>query len=132
MRGTFPITDGYKIVDWQLGDDLGFGFEEKIVNILTGQVRSYIESGARIFPTPRKGPDGGKDLIITSPVDLHAILGKDFYLEGRKEIKIYVECKSSDKTRIAREKILGNISRIKEEKPDYFLLVTNASFDSVC
>lgn len=107
-------------------DCLGNTFERDIFQIINKQVATKFVDGVRIRQTP-SGPDGGKDIIIHSPVPLR-ILGQDFELDFNDEITIYIECKSSNKKRIDLSKVAGSLMRVKENKIDYYMLVSNSSF----
>jgi hypothetical protein len=120
------VSDNYRIEKWDLLHDLGTGFETIVFNILTKQLSEYYSLGAKIYPTPATRDDG-KDFIITTSVELHDILNHSFSLGEKKHLKIFLECKSTNNERLSLERILGSVSRIKEENPDYYVLVTNAS-----
>ena len=120
------ITNRVNGQKWALGDTLGHNFESKIYDIISKEVSPLFSEGLRIVATP-KSRDDGKDIIISSPVDIPSLLNCSFSLKGKSEIKIYVECKSSDTGPISLDKIICNVARVKEDKIDYFILVTNTS-----
>lgn len=120
------IDNLYEVNDWNLGDLLGEGFESFIIGVLTKQLSKYFQEGVRLFPTS-KSRDDGRDAVITSPVDLVDIFNQNLKLDGKKEIKIYVECKSSNTGRISLDKVMGSVSKIKEECPNYYIFITNTS-----
>lgn len=120
------ITNRINGQKWTLGATLGHNFESKICDIISKQVAPLFSKGLRIVATPRSRDDG-KDIIISSPVDIPSLLNCSFFLKGKSEIKIYVECKSSDTGPISLDKIICNVARVKEDKIDYFILVTNTS-----
>lgn len=126
MDNTSKYIDEYKVFEWQLNNYLGNTFEREIFQIINKQIASKFDDGVRIRQTPI-GPDGGKDIIIHSPVPL-SILNQDFDLGFNDEITIYIECKSSDKKRIDLSKVAGSLMRVKENKIDYYMLVSNSSF----
>ncbi|MDR0307078.1 MAG: ATP-binding protein [Chitinispirillales bacterium] len=120
------IGEKQKEQNWALGSSLGDEFEVFIVKVITEQLSPYFSPNVKIHPTS-KSRDDGRDAVITSNVDLRGILNQNFYVEDKESIKIFIECKSTDSNSIKHERIMGNVSRIKEEKPDYFVLVTNAT-----
>ena len=120
------IDSSYKIHDWDLGDSLGEGFESFIISVLTKQLSKYFQYGARLFPTP-KTRDDGRDAVIISPVDLEGIFNQSIKLNGNKEVKIFIECKSSNAGRISLDKIMGSVTKIKAACPDYYVFITNTS-----
>ena len=126
MNNASKNIDEYIVFEWQLNDCLGNTFEREIFQIINKQVATKFVDGVRIHQTP-SGPDGGKDIIIHSPVPLR-ILGQDFGLDFNDEITIYIECKSSDQKRIDLSKVAGSLMRVKENKVDYYMLVSNSSF----
>lgn len=126
MNNVSKYIDEYRVFEWQLNDYLGNIFEREIFQIINKQIATKFVDGVRIRQTPT-GPDGGKDIIIHSPVPLR-ILDQDFELGFNDEITIYIECKSSDKKRIDLSKVAGSLMRVKENKIDYYMLVSNSSF----
>lgn len=126
MNNASKNIDEYIAFEWQLNDCLGNTFEREIFQIINKQVSTKFVDGVRIRQTP-SGPDGGKDIIIHSPVPLR-ILGQDFELDFNDEITIYIECKSSNKKRIDLSKVAGSLMRVKENKIEYYMLVSNSSF----
>ena len=112
--------------EWNLDNMLGLGFENHIFNILSKEMEKYYEFGAKLNRTPTVR-DNGKDIIIESPISLENILGTNFHLKDHKELKIYIECKSSNHNKIAYNSFAGNLSRIKEENVGYYVLVTNTT-----
>lgn len=120
------ITNRVNGQKWALGATLGHNFESKIYDIISKQVAPLFSKGLRIVATP-KSRDDGKDIIISSPVDIPSLLNCSFFLKDKSEIKIYIECKSSNAGPISLDKIICNITRVKEDKIDYFVLVTNTS-----
>lgn len=126
MNNTLHHIDEYKVFEWQLNDYLGNAFEREIFQIINKQIAKFFNDGVRIRQTP-VGPDGGKDIIIQTPVPL-CILNQNFDLGFKSEITIYIECKSSDKKRIDLTKVAGSLMRVKENKIDYYMLISNSSF----
>ena len=126
MDNTLHHIDEYKTFEWHLNDYLGNVFEREIFQIINKQIAGTFDDGVRIYQTP-VGPDGGKDIIIHSPVPL-CILNQVFDLDFKDEITIYIECKSSDKKRIDLTKVAGSLMRVKENNIDYYVLISNSSF----
>lgn len=126
MDNTFHHIEEYKVFEWQLNDYLGNAFEREIFQVINKQIAAKFNDGVRIYQTP-VGPDGGKDIIIHSPVSLR-ILNQNFDLDFKDEITIYIECKSSDKKRIDLTKVAGSLMRVKENNIDYYMLISNSSF----
>lgn len=111
---------------WYMGDLLGLGFENHIYNVLSMNLEKYYDIGAKIYRTP-KVRDNGKDIIIESPVSLVDILGTNFYIKDAPLLKVYIECKSSDHSKISYNSFAGNLSRISEDNVGYYVLVTNST-----
>lgn len=111
---------------WILDSMLGNKFEEHLFNVLSKELEDYYDLGASIEHTPR-ARDNGKDIIIKSPVSLENILGTNFYIRDRQQLIIYIECKSSDSSKIPYNSFAGNLSRIKNEHVGYYVLVTNTT-----
>ena len=126
MNNTLHHIDEYKAFEWHLDDYLGNAFEREIFQIVNKQIAKFFKDGVRIHQTP-VGPDGGKDIIIQTPVPL-CILNQKFDLGFKSEITIYIECKSSEKKRIDLTKVAGSLMRVKENKIDYYMLISNSSF----
>lgn len=111
---------------WTLDDLLGHGFENHIANVLKRQLIPYYDSGVSIFQTKRTRDDG-KDIIISSTIDLLNIMETNFYIENLDIMKIYIECKSTNNGPISYNEIIGNIDRINDGNVKYFVLVTNTT-----
>ena len=126
MNSTLHHIEEYKTFEWQLNDYLGNIFEREIFQIINKQISGKFDDGVRIYQTPT-GPDGGKDIIIRSTVPV-CVLNQSFELDFKKEITIYIECKSSDKKRIDLTKVAGSLMRVKENNIDYYVLISNSSF----
>ena len=111
---------------WYMGNLLGLGFENHIYNVLSRNLEKYFSMGVKIYRTP-KVRDNGKDIIIESPVSLINILDTNFYIKDAPLLKIYIECKSSDHSKISYNSFAGNLSRIREDNVGYYVLVTNST-----
>lgn len=117
------ITKRVNTQFWKLEEELGLNFESKMFHIVSQELAPWFDHGVHIMQTPRSRDDG-KDMVITSEIPLN-ILHTAFGMRGKNEIKIYVECKSSDNGQIRLNNIISNVSRMKESGADYFVLVTN-------
>lgn len=122
----YYIDDKINNSIWELGDMLGSGFEDHIVNVIKKQLIPYYDMGVSIIQTS-KTRDDGKDIIITSKINLLDIIENNFYIGDSDEIKIFIECKSSSKEAIPYNNIIGNIDRISRDNINYFVLVTNTT-----
>lgn len=126
-----PLSNIYSIDDvddyeWIFPDMTGLQFEDYIFSYLRRFISDYFEKGARVCQTKHTN-DGGKDIIITSPCNIFGLFGIDFFLQGRKSIKIYIECKSSKKYKIPYNGLSGNVERVRDDKIDYYIAVTNTT-----
>ena len=110
---------------WDLGDSLGCAFEDNIYTIITNELSVYFRLGLRIEQTPRSN-DGGKDIVITSPVNIKSLLGIPIHKHGKDSITIHIECKSTNYPNLRFEKIIPSAVKNKREKIDYFILITNS------
>jgi hypothetical protein len=111
---------------WNLESRLGSEFENWVFQFLSKELEPYFAKDVGIKQTPGSN-DGGKDIIITSKTDIKGVLDQNFYLKGKSQIKIYVECKSTDQSRLRYEEIICNVTKIKQENIDYFVLITNST-----
>lgn len=111
---------------WSLYEYLGSGFETHIFQVFSYFLKPYIEKGATIIQTP-SSRDDGKDIVVESPVALESFLGYSFPLKEKGKIKIYIECKSSNSGNIPYNQFAGNLSRVKDDNIDYYILVTNTT-----
>ena len=110
---------------WQLGERIGNKFEDNIYDVITNELASFFEYGLRINQTKRAN-DGGKDIIITSPVNIPSLFGISFNTKGKDYITIHIECKSTNYPNLRYEKIIPSTVKNKKQKIDYFVLVTNS------
>lgn len=114
------------IKDWQLGDYLGIPFEKHLYNVLSRHMEKQYAGRARVYATSASRDDG-KDIIIESEVDIYNLMGHTFYLRGNKQIKIYIECKSSTNNKISLNQLAGNSSRVGDDCIQYYVVVTNTT-----
>lgn len=111
---------------WDLGAHLGSRFETHLYQILSYALTPYINQGTTIMQTPASRDDG-KDIIVESPIAIESFMGFSFPLRGKGKIRIYIECKSSNSKSITYNQIAGNLSRVKDDNVDYYVLVTNTT-----
>lgn len=126
MNDSLHNIKKYEAFEWHLDDSLGNTFEREIFQIINQQLAGEFDKGLRISQTPI-GPDGGKDIIISTPIPI-TIFNQKFSLKNKREIKIYIECKSSNHKRIDFTKVAGSAIRVKDNNIDYYMLVSNSSF----
>lgn len=113
------------IKKWNLGKQKGIPFEEHICRVLKRHMEEY-KGKVLVYETP-SSRDDGKDIIIKASTDIHNLMGHNFYLRGRSEITIYVECKSSDNDNISWNQLAGNIARVENDNIQYYIVVTNTT-----
>ena len=123
---TYRIGPNLNSIKWDLGNLLGNGFENHIFNVLSKNMEEYFKHGATIEHTSASR-DHGKDIIIQASFSLENILGINFYIRDKEKLKIYIECKSSNKDKITYNSFAGNLSRIKGENVGYYVLITNTT-----
>lgn len=123
---TYRIGPDLNSLKWDLGNMLGNGFENHIFNVLSKNMEEYFKHGATIEHTSASR-DHGKDIIIQAPFSLENVLGTNFYIRKKEKLKIYIECKSSNKEKITYNSFAGNLSRIKGEDVGYYVLITNTT-----
>ena len=111
---------------WNLNDKLGSEFENWVFQFLSKELEPYFDKGTEIKQTPSSN-DGGKDIVIVSKTDIRGFLDQNFYLKGKPQIKIYAECKTTNQNNLRYEKIICNVSKVKNESIDYFILITNST-----
>lgn len=109
--------------NWNLGEDLGHGFEDYIYKIIVKMLRVTFLSDIRVYQTePTR--DGGRDIIIESTRKFE-LFDISFSLKGKNKIKIYIECKSTTQDTVSYDKFAKNVIIAGQHKVDYLLLVTN-------
>lgn len=104
---------------------VGEEFEEYIFQYVQSSLREYYSQGLRIHHTPEKR-DGGRDIIVYSKVDFQ-LFGLSFSLNGKAEICVHFELKSSSSYKISLEKFAKNILAANRSNIEYFVLVTNTT-----
>lgn len=120
------IGESTRFFHWTLENNLGIGFEDFVYEIVLQHLHKQYPQGIRVFHTPYRN-DGGKDIIIKSDVDIDGLFCQRYSRNGKTEITIYVECKSTDHGKLRFEKAICNVARIKELGIDYYVLVTNST-----
>lgn len=113
------------IKNWKLGNSKGIPFENHIYLTLLRQAEKY-NGKVLVYKTP-SSRDDGKDIIIKSSINIKNLMGHDFYLRGRSDITIYIECKSSDSDNISWNQLAGNIARVENDDIQYYVVVTNTT-----
>lgn len=113
------------IKKWYLGKQKGIPFEKHMHRVLQRHMEEY-NGKVLVYETP-SSRDDGKDIIIKASTDIHNLMGHNFYLRGRSEITIYVECKSSDNDDISWNQLAGNIARVENDNIQYYVVVTNTT-----
>lgn len=126
-NAVMPIENSVIPFKWDLGNDIGFGFEDFIYDTVSQYISTnYNINETKVFSTTRSN-DGGKDIIIKSNSDIKGLFGQNYLKEDKESFTIYIECKSTNTSRLRFEKTIGNVAKIKELDIDYFVLVTNST-----
>ena len=115
----FNINNQY----WNLNEDLGHGFEDYIYKIIVKTLNATFSPEINVYQTEAVR-DGGRDIIIES-LKKFELFGINFSLKGKKKIKIYIECKSTNQDTVSYDKFAKNAIIAAQDKADYLLLVTN-------
>lgn len=109
--------------NWNLGMDLGHGFENYIYRVIAKFLQVTFSSDITVYQT-EPVRDGGRDIIIESTKKFE-LFGIDFSLKGKDKIKIYIECKSTTQDTVPYDKFAKNVIIAGQDSVDYLLLVTN-------
>ena len=80
------------IKNWSLKEWIGIPFERHLYQVLSHHMEKY-NGKVLVYDTP-SSRDDGKDIIIESAIDIHDLMGHNFYLSGKEKIRIYIECKT--------------------------------------
>lgn len=115
------INENINNQEW--GIEIGHPFERLIYNSLIKTLNLGANDDIKLKKTSAAN-DGGKDFVIKSKVNLK-LFDIDISLKGKKEISIYIECKSSNNDLISYEKVSKNSIIAGQDRVDYFILVTN-------
>lgn len=118
------ITQNCEDKEWDMHIK-GLEFESLIYNMIAYDLNQYYKQGVDLIKTENTR-DGGVDIIIKSSVSLN-LMGQNYALKGKKEIKIYIECKYSKKANLQLDKFSKNLLLLKDKEIDYFLLVSNST-----
>lgn len=110
---------------WTLADYCGLKFENHIFDIICHVLDPLLKQGINIYQTPSTRDDG-KDIVIESAVPFQ-LFGVNFILKGKEKIRLYIECKSSDKEKIDLDKFSKNLLIANHDDIDYLVLVTNTT-----
>ncbi|MEY8481880.1 ATP-binding protein [Lachnospiraceae bacterium 48-21] len=119
------ITENFNNQFWNFEDCSGQDFEDYIYTILAKELEPYYKDDLRIVKTSRTRDDG-IDIYIESPIEF-LLMGNKFSLNGKKNIEIVIECKSTNYNKIAFDKFAKNIITNNELELDYFILATNGT-----
>ena len=109
--------------DWDLKQDLGHGFENYIYRTIVKTLNITFSSEIHARQTEAVR-DGGRDVIIESSKSFE-LFGINFSMKGKSEIKIYIECKSTNQDTVSYDKFAKNAIIAGQDKVDYLVLVTN-------
>lgn len=120
------IGESMRFFHWSLENNLGIGFEDFIFELVLQHLHKQYPQGIRVFHTPHTN-DGGKDIVIKSDIDIDGLFCQRYSRNGKKEITIYIECKSTNHGKLRFEKAICNVERIKGLEIDYYVLVTNST-----
>lgn len=112
------------VLNWDLKGLSDYNFEEIIYGILASDY-SFKRDSIKVSQT-RKSADGGKDIIIRSKIDF-TLFGLPITKEGKDEITVYLECKSTTKSRVRLDSFGKNYLQTRKENIDYFVLITNGT-----
>lgn len=125
-KSVISIDGSISPFEWNLGNELGFGFEDYIFDTVSKYINFNYNNDVKVFNTT-KSNDGGKDIIIKSNCDIKGLFNQNYFKCGKESITIYIECKSTNNGKLRFEKAIGSVAKIKELKIDYFILVTNST-----
>lgn len=131
MANTYHFGESHNL-HWRLYDKLGKTFENKMFTLIKNELKAKIsDNQIKICQTPINN-DGGKDIIINSKIDFE-LFGVSFRKCGVSNITVYIECKSTNDSKLRYEKIIGNAINTKCDKIDYYVLLTNSTISpSTC
>ena len=108
---------------WDLGKDIGFGFENYIYKVIVKILGAAFSNEIRVQQTDSVRDDG-RDIIIEACKNFE-LFGIHFSLKGKEKITVYVECKSTNQDTVSYEKFAKNTIIAGQDHVDYLLLVTN-------
>ena len=111
--------------EWKIEGEIGRGFENYIYKALVKILKSIEGYDVEIHQTD-SSRDDGRDIIIKTSNSIN-LFGIDINLKGKKEILIYIECKSSSHDYVSYDKIAKNAIIAGQDRVDYLMLITNRS-----
>ena len=120
----YYITEPTNNEQWLMGDFTGHDFEKQIYDLLVQELNILLEENVTIELTPGSRDDG-KDIVITSEIDLKNVFNLNFFLREHSKIKIFFECKYSDEYNISYDSLLSKVSKVRKDGIQYYILVTN-------
>lgn len=124
LGSTYSINNEFRLLNWDLSKKTGIPFENYIYNILSKELKNYYSKGLKLYRTARTR-DNGKDIIIETNTDILDLFGIQLFVKNKT--KIYIECKSSEHSKIRLNEFIGNLARVKNDQIDYYILVTNTT-----
>ena len=121
---TYSIGNNHNSL-WRIGANRGKPFEDNIYKYLKILCRG--KRNVQINQTPSVN-DGGKDVIIRFSGNSLTLFGITFNSHGKEETTIYIECKSTDQSKLRREKFYPSVDNVihADSKIDFFVLLTNS------
>lgn len=125
FENTYSSGNDHNIY-WKIGNQKGNSFE-KIIYEYIKMLYKGNEKVHQIEKTPVVN-DGGKDIVLTFEGESLTLFGINFKGKSTGETIIYIECKSTDKEKLRREKFYPSTDNVIHEgkKIDFFVLLTNS------
>lgn len=117
------ITPNINKQTWEIGKEIGHTFEDYIYRVLVKCLNAAFSKNINIQQT-ESTRDGGKDIIIDTGENLN-LFGIPVTLKGKDNVRIYIECKTSNYDTIPYEKFAKNAILAGQDHVDYLVLVTN-------
>lgn len=122
----YYLTAELNNATWILNKHKGHAFEDYIYGVVHNWCKTNYKGHCKIFQTPGSN-DNGKDIILESDCSLNGFLGMSFQKQGKKVLKIYIECKSSDSNKIPYNSLAGNIKLSELDNITHYVLVINTT-----
>lgn len=121
------LTEELNNAKWTLGNNKSHNFENHIYQVVRNWCDRNYHGQYKIRQTPGSN-DNGKDIILEAACDIKELFGINFAIkEDKRELRIYIECKSSDSYKIPYNSLAGNIKLSELDDIDYYVLVTNTT-----